>query len=103
MDRTHAGRAYRIHNISCDYTSEALMIRVDRKLNSTNVVDELKDLFILRGAPEYIRSDNGPEFIAKKVRDWITAVGRRRPRLNLNQLGRTDTAKALMRVFEMSC
>ena len=39
------------------------MIRVDRKLNSTDVVDALTDLFILRGAPEYIRSDNGPEFI----------------------------------------
>tara|TARA_B100000941_G_C28409658_1_gene502697 strand:- start:86 stop:481 length:396 start_codon:yes stop_codon:yes gene_type:complete len=51
------------------------MIRVDRKLNSTDVVDALTDLFILRGVPEYIRSDNGPEFIAKKVRDWITAVG----------------------------
>ena len=51
------------------------MIRVDRKLNSTDVVDALTDLFILRGAPEYIRSDNGPEFIAKKVLDWITAVG----------------------------
>ena len=51
------------------------MIRVDRKLNSTDVVDALTDLFILRGAPEYIRSDNGPEFIAKKVRDWITVVG----------------------------
>ena len=45
------------------------MIRVDRKLNSTNVVDALTDLFILSRAPEYIRSDNGPEFIAKKVRD----------------------------------
>ena len=51
------------------------MIRVDRKLNSTDVVDALTDLFILRGAPEYIRSDNGLEFIAKKVRVWITAVG----------------------------
>ena len=35
----------------------------------------LTDLFILRGAPEYKRPDNGPKFIAKKVRDWITAVG----------------------------
>ena len=51
------------------------MIRVDRKLNSTDVVDALTDLFILRGVPEYIRSDNGPEFIAKKVHDWIAAVG----------------------------
>ena len=74
-DRTHDGRAYRTLNIIDKYIREALMIRVDRKLNSTDVVDALTDLFILRGAPEYIRSDNGPEFIAKKVRDWITAVG----------------------------
>ena len=51
------------------------MIRVDRKLNSTDVLDALTDLFILRGPPEYIRSDNGTEFIAQKVRDWIAAVG----------------------------
>ncbi len=51
------------------------MIRVGRKLNSTDVLDALTDLFILRGPPEYTRSDNGPEFIAQKVRDWISAVG----------------------------
>jgi len=51
------------------------MIRVDRKFNSTDVLDVLTDLFILRGSPEYIRSDNGSEFIAQKVRDWIAAVG----------------------------
>ena len=50
-DRTHDGRAYRILNIIDEYTREALMIRVDRKLNSTDVVDALTDLFILRGAP----------------------------------------------------
>jgi len=43
--------------------------------NSTNVIDALTDLFILRGPPAYIRSDNGPEFVALAVRDWITAVG----------------------------
>ena len=51
------------------------MIRIDRKLNSTDVLDALTDLFILRGPPEYIRSENGLEFIALKVRDWIAAVG----------------------------
>ncbi len=44
-------------------------------LHSTDVVDALTDLFILRGPPEFIRSDNGPEFVATKVRDWIEAVG----------------------------
>jgi len=49
------------------------VIRVKRRLNSTDVVDALTDLFILRGPPEFIRSDNGAEFIAKKVRAWIGA------------------------------
>ena len=75
QDRTSDGRVYRTLNIIDEYTREALMIRVDRKLNSTDVVDALTDLFILRGPPDYIRSDNGPEFIARKVRDWIAAVG----------------------------
>ena len=75
QDRTADGRAYRTLNIIDEYTREALMIRVDRKLNSTDVLDALTDLFILRGPPEYIRSDNGPEFIALKVRNWIAAVG----------------------------
>ena len=53
----------------------ASAIRIDRKLNSTAVVDVLTDLFILRGVPGHVRSDNGPEFITKAVRDWIAAVG----------------------------
>lgn len=44
-------------------------------LTQLDVLDALTDLFILRGPPEHIRSDNGPEFIAHKVRDWIAAVG----------------------------
>jgi transposase InsO family protein len=75
QDRTHDGRAYRILNIIDECTKEALMIRVDRKLNSTDVVDAVTDRFILRGPPEFIRADNGPEFVATKLRDWIEAVG----------------------------
>ena len=52
-----------------------MAIKVERKLNSTDVIDVLTDLFILRGAPSFIRSDNGPEFVAQAVRDWIAAVG----------------------------
>ena len=54
QDRTADGRVYRTLNIIDEYTREALMIRVDRKLNSTDVLDALTDLFILRGPPEYI-------------------------------------------------
>jgi transposase InsO family protein len=74
-DRTHEGRKYRMLNVLDEFTLESLVIRVDRKLKSSDVIDVLSDLFILRGVPEYIRSDHGPEFIAKSVRDWITAVG----------------------------
>ena len=50
-------------------------IRVARKLKAIDVIDVLSDLFILRGVPGHIRSDNGPEFVAKAVQQWITAVG----------------------------
>ncbi len=74
-DRTHDGRKFRTLNVVDEFTREALAIRVARKLNSTDVIDVLSDLFILRGVPGHIRSDNGPEFIAQAVQDWIKAVG----------------------------
>ena len=74
-DRTHDGRKIRMLNIVDEFTREALAIRVARRLNSTDVIDVLSDLFMLRGVPGHIRSDNGPEFIAKAVQAWITAVG----------------------------
>ena len=58
QDRTQDGRVFRTLNIIDEFTKEALVIRVKRKLNSTDVVDALTDLFILRGPPEFIRSDN---------------------------------------------
>jgi putative transposase len=76
-DRTHDGRKYRMLNIIDEFTRECLAIRINRKLNSTDVIDVLTDLFILRGAPGHVRSDNGPEFIARAVQDWITLVGAR--------------------------
>jgi transposase InsO family protein len=62
-------------NIIDEFTRECLAIRIDRKLNSTDVIDALSDLFILRDVPGHVHSDNGPEFIAKAVREWIAAVG----------------------------
>jgi transposase InsO family protein len=73
--RTHDGRKLRMLNVIDEFTRECLVIRVARKLKSTDVIDVLTGLFILRGAPGHIRSDNGPEFIAKTVRQWIAAVG----------------------------
>jgi transposase InsO family protein len=74
-DRTHDGRKYRMLNVIDEFTHECLAIRVARKLKAIDVIDVLSDLFILRGIPGHIRSDNGPEFVAKVVREWITAVG----------------------------
>jgi transposase InsO family protein len=74
-DRTHDGRKYRMLNIIDEFSRECLAIRINRKLKSSDVIDILSDLFILRGVPEHIRSDNGPEFVAKAVQDWIAAVG----------------------------
>ena len=62
-------------NVLDEFTRESLAIRIRRKLSSIDVIDVLTDLFILRGIPGYIRSDNGPEFVAEAVRRWIAAVG----------------------------
>jgi putative transposase len=73
--RTHDARKFRMLNLIDEFSRECLAIRIDRRLRSTDVIDVLSDMFILRGVPDHIRSDNGPEFIARAVRDWIAAVG----------------------------
>jgi len=73
--RTEDGRAFRTLNLIDEFTRECLAIRVKRRLNSVDVIEALTDQFILRGVPSFIRSDNGPEFIAEAVRTWIRAVG----------------------------
>ena len=73
--RTYDGKVFRTLNILNEFSRECLAIKVERKLNPTNMIDALTDLFITRGSPAFIRSDNGPEFVAQAVRDWIAAVG----------------------------
>lgn len=75
MDRTHEGKAFRMLTIVDEYTKESLAIRVARKLDSNEVIHALADLFLTRGIPEYIRSDNGSEFTAETVRDWLGKLG----------------------------
>ena len=92
-------------------------VRLKRGLNSTDMIDVLTDLFILRGAPAFIRSDNGPEFVAQAVRDWIAAVGAQTAYIEPGSplsghrhampwravRGKTDTAKASMGGYGMNC
>ena len=73
--RTDDGRVFRTLNILDEFSRECLAIKVDQKLNSMNVIDGLTDLFTMRGPPAFIRSENGHEFIAQTVRNWIAAVG----------------------------
>ena len=76
-DRTRDGRKFRMLNVVDEFTRECLAIRVARRLKSNDVIDVLADLFIMRGIPGHIRSDNGPEFVATVVKGWITGVGAR--------------------------
>ena len=69
--RTVDGRPFRILNIIDEYTRECLAIRVERRLSSEDVIDQLFHLFVFKSIPEHIRSDNGPEFTAKAVRKWL--------------------------------
>jgi transposase InsO family protein len=75
VERTSNGRAFRILNIIDEFTRECLSIKVNRKISSQDVIDELFNLFIFRGIPEHIRSDNGTEFTAKAIREWLSRLG----------------------------
>ena len=74
-ERTHDGKALRLLTIVDEYTRQCLAIDVARRLNSDNVLERLADLFVNRTVPDYIRSDNGPEFTAQAVRDWLGRIG----------------------------
>jgi len=75
MDRTHDGRAFRMLTVIDEYTRECLAIEVARKLNSMNVIELLGDLFVARGIPACLRSDNGAELTAGIVRGWLNRLG----------------------------
>jgi putative transposase len=75
FDRTHDGRPIRMLTIIDEYTRECLAIDIDRRLTSENVLERLCNLFIERGIPAHIRSDNGAEFTAKRVREWLEELG----------------------------
>jgi transposase InsO family protein len=73
--RTSDGRPLRLLNVVDEFTRECLSIDVARRLGSDDVLERLTDLFVRRGTPQYIRSDNGAEFTAAAVREWLGRVG----------------------------
>src|SRR5262249_51474359 len=98
-DRTHEGRKYRMLNVLDEFSHECLAIRVARKLKAIDVIDVLSDLFILQGVPAHIRSDNGPEFVAKAVQEWIAAVGAKTAYIGA-KTDRPELAKAIRQLEE---
>ena len=73
--RTHDGRSFRMLTLIDEFTRECLTIDVARKLNHDDVLERLAWLMATRGVPDYLRSDNGSEFTAHAVRDWLKRVG----------------------------
>lgn len=74
-DRTHDGRGFRMLTVIDEFTRESLAVEVRRSFKAQDVLEVLAELFIERGPPEHIRSDQGPEFVAKAVRDWLARLG----------------------------
>ena len=75
FDRTSDGKVIKMLNVIDEYSRECLTIYVDRKLTSKEVLYKLSELFIIYGVPDYIRSDNGSEFVAKELRNWLQRIG----------------------------
>ena len=102
-DRTRDGRKFRMLNVVDEFTRECLAIRVARRLKSADVIDVLADLFLMRGIPRHVRSDNGPEFVATAVKDWIKGVGAKQPLSSQAVRGKTATSRASTASCVTSC
>lgn len=75
FDRTANGRTLKWLSLIDEYTRECLALEVNRRMTSDDVLDVLRDLFVVRGVPQHIRSDNGPEFIAQAIRRFLASAG----------------------------
>ena len=75
FDRTESGQVLKILIVLDEYTRESLALRVERRLLANEVIETLGQLFAQRGAPEYLRSDNGPELIAQELQSWLALRG----------------------------
>lgn len=73
-ERLHNGRKFRMLTVIDEYSRRCLTIRVDYQLKSEQVLETMAELFIREGMPDYIRSDNGSEFTAQHVRDWLAKL-----------------------------
>ena len=70
-DQTEDGRSLKFLTVLDEFTRESLTLEVGRSIKSKDVIAVLEYLFTVRGAPKFIRSDNGPEFIADAIKRWL--------------------------------
>lgn len=103
FSRTHDGRPIRMLTMIDELTRECLAIDVSRRLTSEDVLEQLSDLFIHRGPPEYIRSNNRPEFTAHPVGNCLDNVGVKLCSLNQAVRGRTVLSNHSTENSAMSC
>jgi len=103
IDHTADGRTFKILNIIDEYTRECLAILISRMIRNQDVIDLVFQLFILRGIPEHIRSDNGPECTAGTVRKWLTRFGVKTLFIEPGVLGRTGILSHSTASLGMNC
>jgi transposase InsO family protein len=99
--KTYDGRTARMLNLIDESTRECLLSRPERRWSSAKVIEALADVMVKKGVPEHIRSDNGPEFVARDLRAWLR-LAQRRCTSNPALRGRTATARASTRSCAMS-
>ncbi len=74
-DKLSNGRSYKMLTVLDEYTRQALCVGAKRKMGAADVLEALYPLLLKHGKPQYIRSDNGPEFIAAPLQAWLRRVG----------------------------
>ncbi len=75
FDRTTYGQSIKWLSIVDEYTRRCIALDVSKSIRSEDIINRLSELFVIYGQPKHIRSDNGPEFIAHAIRDWVRKVG----------------------------
>ena len=74
-DKLDSGRSYKMLTVLDEYTRQALAVAVRTRMGADDVLEALYPPLLRHGTPEYIRSDNGPEFVAQAMQDWLARVG----------------------------
>jgi len=102
-DHTEDSKTFGILNIIDEYTRECLTTLVERKIKADDVIDQLFNLFVFRGIPDHIRSDDGPEFTAGAVRKWLNRLGVKALFIEPGSPWRTGISDHLTGICETNC